>query len=234
MQQIPKILMDERERGEMRNEMQSLPCELCIKTLDVGDFVLSRDIGIERKRGDDFSASLMDNRLFTQAMRMKQVFSHPLIIIENLPKAFQRNGILPQSIYGAMAYLNFKMGISILYSQDAAQTALMIWSLAKQLNSQGIYPPEDISCLIAKGDKITISDQLFFLQGLMDVGEKRSTQLLDLFETPIGVLEAIEKTNIIYSKSGKPKGLSGSLSQCEGIGPKFLENNFWIFQDIKG
>jgi len=231
-QRLPRIIMDERERGEMRAEIQALPCELTIETLDVGDFVLSQEIGIERKRGDDFIASLMDNRLFAQAMRMKQVFAHSMIILENLPRAFKRQGILPQSIYGAMTYLNCKLGISILVSENSAQTALMIWSLAKQLNSQGIYPPDDLSFLAVRSDEITRWDQQFFLQGLLDVGEKRSVQLLDLFGTPIGVLDAIRQTEFIFTKTGKPKGLNGPLSLCEGIGPKFLQNNAWLFQTL--
>jgi Fanconi anemia group M protein len=229
---LPKIIMDERERGEMRTQIITLPCDLQIKTIDVGDFVLSKEIGIERKRGDDFTASLMDNRLFMQALRMKQVFLHPMIIIENLSKAFKRDGMAPQSIYGAMTYLNVKFGISLLLSENSEQTALMIWSLANQLHCQGIYPPDDLAFLQIKTDQITRFDQKYFLQGLLDVGDKRSDQLLDMFGSPGKVLEAIMQTEITYNKAGKPKGLNGPLAQCEGIGPKFLQNNAWLFQSL--
>ena len=70
----PTILMDERERGTIRTYFESLPCHLRILTMDVGDYVVSAEIGIERKRGDDFTASLLDNRLFGQLKNLKEIF----------------------------------------------------------------------------------------------------------------------------------------------------------------
>jgi ERCC4-type nuclease len=226
------ILMDERERRDIRAALQALPCDLIIKTLDVGDFVLSRDIGIERKRGDDFAASLVDTRLFTQAYRMKKVFPKPLIILENLAAAFRRPEIRPQSIYGAMSYLTVKLHIPILVSTGAEQTAQMIGSFAAHLQRHGIYPPHDLTELTLGTEQITRSDQRYFLQGLMDVGEHRAEQLLAHFKTPMGALRAMRESRIIYTKTGKAKGVSGPIEGVEGLGPKFLEHNAWLFEDI--
>jgi len=53
--------------------------ELSIDHLPVGDFVVSGQIIFERKRADDFAASLIDGRLFSQAARLvKQPLAAPI------------------------------------------------------------------------------------------------------------------------------------------------------------
>ncbi len=63
---LPLIIMDERERHEIRSVFETIPCQLRIETLDIADYVISNDIAIERKRGDDLVASICDNRFFSQ------------------------------------------------------------------------------------------------------------------------------------------------------------------------
>jgi DNA excision repair protein ERCC-4 len=60
----PKIIMDERERNEIRRAFEKYRCDLQIKTIYVADYMISPEIGIERKRGDDLTASICDNRFF--------------------------------------------------------------------------------------------------------------------------------------------------------------------------
>ncbi len=63
---VPLIVMDERERGEIRSVFEIIPCKLRIETLDIADYIISKEIAIERKRGDDLVASICDNRFFSQ------------------------------------------------------------------------------------------------------------------------------------------------------------------------
>jgi len=55
--------------------------------------------------------------------------------------------------------------------------------------------------------------------------DKKAKILLDYFKTPYNVLHAIIQSEIIYSKSGKPKGISGNLEELKGFGHKFLKFN---------
>ena len=66
---------------------------------------------------------------------------------------------------------------------------------------------------------------MFFLEGLFQVSEKKAKILLDQFKTPFKVLQAIIQTEITYTKSGKPKGISGGLEELKGFGYKFLNLN---------
>jgi len=45
------------------------------------------------------------------------------------------------------------------------------------------------------------------------------------FYTTVNVLQAITQTEISYTKSGKPKGISGRLEGLKGFGHKFLSIN---------
>jgi ERCC4-type nuclease len=55
-EKIPVVIIDERERGPIREYLKEIGHDTQIKTLDVGDFVLSEKVAVERKRGDDFAA----------------------------------------------------------------------------------------------------------------------------------------------------------------------------------
>ena len=63
------------------------------------------------------------------------------------------------------------------------------------------------------------------MEGLLQVSEKKAKILLEHFKTPYEVLQAIIQTEIILTKSGKPKGFSGDLDVLKGFGYKFLSVN---------
>ena len=69
-------------------------------------------------------------------------------------------------------------------------------------------------------------DQLFFLQGLYNTGQKKGEILLDSFEnSPEKVLNSILQTDVVYTKTGNPKGLEGPMKSLEGFGPKYVLQN---------
>ena len=219
---LPLIIMDERERHEIRSVFETIPCQLQIETLDIADYVISKDIAIERKRGDDLVASICDNRFFSQLEKLKKCYKKPLIILENPKKMFERKGVYEASIYGAILYAIYKMKIALFPTRDAKETAETIWSFAKFVQKSEQF--EYVSIKIEQ-EKISVDSQLFFLEGLFQVSEKKAKILLDHFKTPFNVLQGIIRTEITYTKSGKPKGISGDLSELKGFGHKFLKVN---------
>ena len=236
----PTILMDERERGTIRTYFESLPCHLRILTMDVGDYVVSAEIGIERKRGDDFTASLLDNRLFGQLKNLKEIFPTPILILEDFKLAFNRSAMKPSSIYGALVYLAYKMGISVIPSDNEEGTAQIIWGIARTCQLTGSFPPDSLEELRYPSSKeISREDQIYLLEGLQDVGEKRAEILLRTFHTPEDVFTAINYSEICFTTGGNPKGIEGPLQVISGLGPKFLQTNqplirnFACFQSFK-
>ena len=212
----PMIYMDERERGEMRAALLRMQVDCRILTMEVGDFVISPTIGIERKRGDDFASSLVDGRLFTQTARLKEVFPQPILILERFEKMFARQ-IRVEALYGALLYLTQQLHIGLIPSQSAEETALILKSLATY--SQKNLPVFDYTPPKVQTKEVSRESQIYFLQGLVGVSETRATHLLDHFHTPWNVITAI--CDASESKAKKKKGLNG----LSGFGPQFIEKN---------
>ncbi len=222
----PKIIIDERERGEIRSAFDNLECDISIETLDFGDYIVSSRCAIERKRGDDLVSSIFDTRFFQQLSKLKNVFQFPILIIESLEKTFSRKFIKESSIYGAIVYATYKMNIPIIPTKDALETAKVIVEIAKLEQSKGYFPET-----IPKIDKetlnkeITLEDQKYFLEGLVDVGNKKAQRFLDVLGNPLFILHAISEAKVIYSKNGKPKNITGIIEGFKGIGGRFILRN---------
>ena len=154
--------------------------------------------------------------------KLKKYYKKPLIILENPKKMFERKGVYEVSIYGAILYAIYKMKIALFPTRDARETAETIWSFAKFVQKSEPFEYEPIK---VEQEKISVDSQLFFLEGLFQVSEKKAKILLDHFKTPYNVLQGIIQTETTYTKSGKPKGISGSLDELKGFGHKFLKVN---------
>ncbi len=222
----PRIIMDERERGTIREAFQKMNCTLDIQTLSVADYIVSEKIGIERKRGDDLVASLCDNRLFAQLTYLTEVFDKPLIVLENFGRMFTGRGVYEASIYGALLYLLYKLHIAVIPTRNEQETALLITQLARL--SQKDSPLGEI-CILEPSKDLR-SSQLYFLEGLYHVSEKSAIKLLNAFGSVNGVLDAIQETSLIYSKSGNVKGITGPLAKMKGFGVKFVVKNRALIQ----
>ncbi|UYP44716.1 hypothetical protein NEF87_001001 [Candidatus Lokiarchaeum ossiferum] len=222
----PTIIMDERERGKIKEEMIKLPCSLQIKTLEMGDYILSERIAVERKRGDDFVSSIFDSRLFIQLEKLKQSFLKPIIILESPNRLFERKFINKNSITGAMIYMIYRMDIPLIPTKDEKETANFLLKLAKSEQKLGHWP--DLSKIMTnqfKNAKITREDQIYFLQGLVDIGKSTAEKYINIFGTPYFALQALLQTDIIFTKNGNPKGISGLMASIKGSGPKMVSRN---------
>ncbi len=221
----PKIIMDERERGEIRTELSNLPLHLQIETLPVGDFILSNRHIVERKRGDDFVASIYDHRLFQQLRELKTACDSPLIILESPKRLFEREFIKKAPVYGAMVYINYKLKIPIVPSTDAKQTAQILMEYARAAQKVNSIPFFESFNQISPVSHISREDQSFFLQGLVDTGIIKANRLLDVVQTPEFVFHAIKTSQIEYTRGGNPKKITGIMANVSGIGAKYVHRN---------
>jgi Fanconi anemia group M protein len=223
---FPKIIMDERERGEIRLMFQNLPCNLEIRTLELGDYILSSKVAIERKRGDDFVSSIYDHRLFQQLHELKTKFSWPIIILESPKKLFLREFIKKSPIYGALMYIIYKLQIPIISTSSPENTAEFVYRLAKiEQNKPNYTPYIQVEADKEKEHTISREDQSYFLQGLIDSGPVKANKFLDIFKTPQFIFHAITSTEIEYTRGGNPKKISGIMEKISGIGVKFIHRN---------
>src|SRR4030042_1792703 len=98
------VVIDARERQliEFFNQKTEKLVEISVQQLDVGDVVISTVCAVERKEGFDYVASLIDNRLFEQLLRLKEAYECPILIVEGLNQLlFDNVNVKLASIYGS-------------------------------------------------------------------------------------------------------------------------------------
>jgi len=218
--------VDGREPKEMILILRKIGCDVITQTLDVSDYILSENLAVERKKGGDFSGSLVDNRLFEQLERLKDTFKSCILIIEDFEKMFERPKMKVSSLYGAMNSIAIRLKIPIIPTRNLQDTAICLKRLAirEQINQEGHalarHAPKEMSLEERK---------CFILEGLFDTGPKIARILVDKFKTPYNLFKAIEKSELTYTKNGNPKGINGPLDTVKGIGFKWLEKNKKLF-----
>ncbi|MHA1993876.1 MAG: ERCC4 domain-containing protein [Candidatus Hodarchaeales archaeon] len=225
MTQPLKIIVDHREPPEIKKRLIKLGMEIKEEQLDIADYVLSDTVACERKTGADLISSLMDNRLFEQIDRLIETYDQPILILENLEKAFERTEWKKRKkhVFGALTYIFLRRQVPVVPTTRKSETAILLNRIASWTQEEKTDP------LIARKSpkKRTLrDDQLFFLQGLYNTGQKKGEILLDSFgNSPEEVLNSILQTKVVYTKTGNPKGLEGPMESLEGFGPKYVMNN---------
>ncbi len=193
------------------------------KQLDIADIVISNEVAIERKEGFDFVSSIMDNRLFEQLLRLKETYEYPILILEGLnDNIFENTGMKISSIYGALSFISYKLGISVIPTRNLEDTAIVIERIAHREQIKDSMPifsrkaPKEMS----KNER-----RSFIIEGLVDIGPKKARALIEKFKTPYQVFKAIKRTEITYTRTGRIKGIKGPLEDLTGFGPIFIEKN---------
>jgi len=173
------VVCDWREKDVIK-ELKKLGLRVVELQLQVGDFVISEKVGIERKSANDFVDSIISGRLFSQAKSLSESFEIPLIIIEGLP---QRE-ISENALKGAIASLLIDFRVTLLNSKNPKDTARTIFWLAKRVQKSG---KTEVSFKVKKKkvDMTTIQKQI--LSSFPGISGKLSSRLLEKF----GSLEKI-------------------------------------------
>ncbi len=221
---ILKIIIDNREQKLKKVLDRKKSTIIYIsEQLDVADIIISDEVAIERKEGFDFVSSIMDNRLFEQLLRLKDAYKFPILILEGLnDEVFENTGMKISSIYGALSFISYKLGIPVIPTRNLEDTAIVIERIAFREQVK-----DDMPLLSRKSPK-TMSEEdrrTYIIEGLVDIGPKKAKALIEKFETPYEVFRAIKKTNIVFTKTGNPKGIEGPLKQLSGFSWKFVQKN---------
>ena len=227
-----KIIIDTRERKliDIFNKRKDI-LSYSVEQLDIADVIISDEVAIERKEGNDFISSIIDNRLFEQLIRLKETYDKPILILEGLnDDVFQQTGMNIASIYGALCKVAYIMQVAIIPTRNIEDTAIAIERITYREQSKG-----NETLLSRKAPKSMSSEErrAFIIEGLIDSGPKKAKELIEHFKTPFNVLKAIKNTRIIYTRAGNPKGIEGPLTKLKGYGWKFVQKNKEILFDAK-
>jgi Fanconi anemia group M protein len=196
------VFVDPRER-EMGKLLEAKGMEVTLKSLEVGDYVVSERVAIERKTAQDFVASIIDpqRNLFRQIADLSRAYAKPILILEGRD-LYTRN-LSPSSIQGALASIAVDYGVPIIPTEDQDETAQVIALLAARERKEGREPK-------VHGHKTarTLKEQQEYLvSAIPSVGPAVARKLLRHF----GSIERI----MTASKE--------ELRQVELVGPKIAE-----------
>ncbi|MFQ5892608.1 MAG: ERCC4 domain-containing protein [Candidatus Methanofastidiosia archaeon] len=194
-----KIICDSRESSSILKKL-SEKVKLEIKNLEVGDYVLSERIGVERKTTEDFLKSLIDGRLFSQIRELKQSYLMPLMILEG-DDIYNLRKISRNAIQTALISVMCDFKVPVLFTKTEEESAEFLISLAKR--EQLVKKRE----VVARGEKKPKSlkeRQRFIVEGLPQVSAVLAERLLSRFKTVRDVFKATEE----------------ELKNVEGIGKK--------------
>ena len=129
-----RVCVDHREvRSGVSDALEALGVSVVMRTLEIGDYVMSDRVCVERKTTGDFLTSLIDKRreLFGQIGDLARAYQKPLLILEGSNLYGQRQ-IHPNAVRGALATIAIDFGVPIISTDDETDTAAMIAAIAKR------------------------------------------------------------------------------------------------------
>ena len=184
-----RIIIDERERKSgIPKLLKSIGVNVEIKTLPIGDYIVSHETVVERKSINDLISSIFDGRLFDQCNRLKEHFQFPIILLEGDVDEIESRTENPLVFYGALSTIAIDYKIPIIPTPNASHTAKLLVSLSSRKES--IKGP--LLKKIKKSNDVQ-KQQLSVLCSLPGVGEKIAIRMLEKFESPLKVLSASTK-----------------------------------------
>jgi ERCC4-type nuclease len=195
------IFVDTRE-SSILEYFRQYDCTVQRKMLLMGDFVVSDRIVIEKKTVRDFVQSITDKRLFTQLRAMKDNFEKPLLLIEGEASLYGQ--LHPNTIRGALSAITVDFGIPILWTKDLADTAGLVYWIARR---EQIDEKREVSIKDRKIPKTVSEQQEYLVASLPDISIVRSKALLRHFKSPKNIFNSSTK----------------DLQEVKGIGKKIAE-----------
>lgn len=167
--------------------LSSMGLQLEYAMLDVGDYVVTSEIGVERKTVRDFLLSIYDGRLFAQARSLSSYYARPLLILEGSLTELEQLSDNIRPFLGALVRLATSFRLPVVPSSSKAQTAEYIMLLVDQNRTP--REPRPPLPRVKKAASIT-ELQLGLVGVLPGVGPKLAERLLETFGTPLGVFNA--------------------------------------------
>jgi len=181
------IFVDSRE-SNLADLLHNKGAKVNLGALKTGDFILSEDVGCERKEISDFVSSLLDGRLFDQAKRMKETFTKPFFILEgDFNLFFSVRNVQPSALFGSLAALVIDWGIPILFTKNKNETAELLLTVAKR---EQIEKKKSISARGSHKPQTITDSQQFFIEGLPQIGPEAAKSLLKHFGSPKDIANA--------------------------------------------
>jgi ERCC4-related helicase/ERCC4-type nuclease len=195
-----KIVVDVRElRSDVVSEMDKLGAEVEVRTLPVADYVLSDKVAIERKTAEDFLSTLIDRDPFGQIRALADSYENPILIIEGKDLYTGRN-IHQNAIRGMLASIVVDFNVPILFSDNAEDTAAMLYIIARRAQAETKREP----FLHGKKSTKTLKEQQeYLISSIPAIGPVTARALLTHFQSVEAIINAREEELVKVRGIGK-------------------------------
>jgi Fanconi anemia group M protein len=202
-----KIIIFADSREQASNIQKELfahdDVKLITKALDIGDYILSKDVCVERKTIEDFVNSMIDGRLFSQLNSLRQNYSKPLVILEgSMTELFTLRNIHKNSILGALTSIALDYQVPILNSKDSKETAEMLYVIAKREQKNN---NKEVRIRVGRKGLTLSEQQRFIVEGFPSVGPTLAKSMLEKFGSIKNIADATEKDLQEVENLGKKK-----------------------------
>jgi len=181
------IVVDHREDESFDDMFQSQGVHVDRRALDVGDFLCSARLVVERKTRSDFEQSVIDGRLFSQLPNLVSNYERAVVIVEGT----KDDGRLSRSsLLGTYATILADYGCSVFFTKDKQGTAELVFNFAKHEQMTKKQPMR----IYAKKKTFTPSQTArAVVESLPMVGPKLARSLLNHFGSVENLAKASER-----------------------------------------
>lgn len=194
-----KIIIDNRESGLFDKYLSGMGAVTKRQQLDLGDFICSSKLAVERKTRADFESSIMDGRLFSQLHQLSSNYPAVVLIVEGTGS---NERIRKEAILGAYATIMSDFGVSLVFTKDMESTAEIIFAIGKHEQLAKKHPLR----IFAKRKTFTPSQtQRSVIEMLPTVGPKLAQAMLNHFGSVEKVINASEKELLEVPGLGKKR-----------------------------
>jgi len=203
-----EIVADYREKRIIL-ELNKKKLKVTEKSLISADFIIQSKtndnkevlVGIERKTLSDFLNSIIDKRIISQLITLKENFDIPLLLIEGDENIYRIRNFHPNSIRGMLSAIAIDLQIPVIYTKNEKDTASYIETIARRLEGKR----KNIS-LLKKRKPVTLKEmQEYLVESLPGIGPTIAKNMLKKFKTIKNIVNAEEKELLEVEKLGKKK-----------------------------
>jgi ERCC4-related helicase/ERCC4-type nuclease len=200
---VLRIYVDHREiRSGVARALEAAGVQIIMKTLEVGDYVVSDKVAIERKTDMDFLDSIIDKsrNIFSQISDLAKAYDRPVLLIEG-ENLYTGRQIHPNAIRGVLVSIATDFGVPIINTRDEEDTAAFLHVMVKREQEEN---NRSISLHGRKTAQTLKEQQEYIISSISNIGSAAARKLLRHF----GSVEAVMKADI------------EQLLEVDSIGPK--------------
>lgn len=161
------VLADYREK-EVSNYLRENGATVNEMDLEIGDFICSSRLAIERKTHSDFVSSIIDGRIFEQTENLLDNFEKVVIVVEG-----SSNRDINENAYRAALARILIDGVSIISTRNPKETAKTIYWIAQKEQSEEKFSPVFKVGKKPKDEKRLLEEVVASLPGISVVLSKR-------------------------------------------------------------